>query len=144
MTEFNAFLSREPMVHALKTLPEPFAAIRRGEKTADLRFDDRDFRVGDRLVLLEHRPVAGFTGREEHVEITHITRVGQWITGADHRWCMLSFKRGVGKPEAVETPTSWENRSLCSHPEWTHEGTCVFCGKPANVAVLRESTGPVS
>ncbi|MFW2039314.1 DUF3850 domain-containing protein [Acinetobacter ursingii] len=40
-------------VHNLKTDPEVFQAVVEGRKTFEIRFNDRDFKVGDELVLLE-------------------------------------------------------------------------------------------
>ena len=39
------------MVHNLKTLPAYFDAVKRGEKTFEVRRDDRGFQKGDTLVL---------------------------------------------------------------------------------------------
>lgn len=83
---------RAPVMHELKTLPEPFGAVRKGLKTAELRYDDRDFMPGDTLILKEWKPgKKKFTGRTYRCQITHITRLHQWVEGADHRWVMLSF-----------------------------------------------------
>lgn len=40
-------------IHELKTDSEVFQAVVEGRKTFEIRFNDRDFRVGDELVLLE-------------------------------------------------------------------------------------------
>lgn len=39
------------MIHELKTDPEVFDAVARGEKTFEIRKDDRGFSVGDTLLL---------------------------------------------------------------------------------------------
>lgn len=44
------------MIHNLKTWPEYFRAVRNREKTFELRFNDRDFKVGDVLLLQEFNP----------------------------------------------------------------------------------------
>ena len=40
-------------IHKLKTDPEVFQAIVDGRRTFEIRFNDRNFKVGDELVLLE-------------------------------------------------------------------------------------------
>lgn len=39
--------------HHLKTDPEPFQAVKRFDKTHEIRFNDRNFQIGDKLVLAE-------------------------------------------------------------------------------------------
>jgi len=41
------------MTHALKCWPEYYKAIESGEKTFDLRKDDRPFKVGDTVICIE-------------------------------------------------------------------------------------------
>lgn len=62
-------------VHRLKTWPGFFTAVRDGDKTFELRRNDRDFQTGDLLLLQEWDPCQGdgaYTGRE-------LTRVCGWI-----------------------------------------------------------------
>lgn len=42
------------MTHELKTLPAYWDAMRRGEKTFEVRRDDRGFQKGDMLELIRH------------------------------------------------------------------------------------------
>lgn len=42
--------------HILKTWPEPFNAVRKRIKSYEVRVNDRDFHVGDALVLREWCP----------------------------------------------------------------------------------------
>ena len=67
-------------IHRLKTWTGSFEAILAGHKRHELRLDDRDFNVGDTLVLCEWMPAEEeFTGREIEFEVTYIT--GQHIRG---------------------------------------------------------------
>lgn len=60
--------------HELKTSPVFFAAVARGDKTAEIRNNDRAFRVGDGLMLREWQAQGGYSGRSIWREITHILR----------------------------------------------------------------------
>ena len=63
--------------HQLKTWPDYFEAIARNEKTFEVRKNDRDFKVGDRLLLQEWCPRAdGFTGRVAYREVDYILHGG--------------------------------------------------------------------
>lgn len=42
--------------HHLKTWPKPFLALWGGEKTFEVRKNDRNYQVGDRLVMQEWYP----------------------------------------------------------------------------------------
>jgi hypothetical protein len=60
--------------HEVKSWLHFFAAIKDGKKLRDLRSDDRNYQVGDILVLQEFNQVFGYyTGREVEAEITYIT-----------------------------------------------------------------------
>ena len=60
-------------MHILKSWPKQFNAVSSGSKTAELRINDRDYRVRDLMVLKEYIPeTAVYTGRSCTVEITHI------------------------------------------------------------------------
>ncbi len=77
--------------HSLKILPEYFKSVRRGDKTAEIRLDDRDYRIGDVLILSEWKPrKKEFTGRNAVRIITDITRLCYVMDGEfDNRWCVL-------------------------------------------------------
>ena len=57
--------------HELKILPDYFSAIERGDKTFEVRFNDRDYQVNDILLLKEHDH-GRYTGREITAEVTYI------------------------------------------------------------------------
>ena len=44
-------IEEEEIIHRLKTLPRYFKAVVKGEKTFEVRKDDRDFQTGDTLLL---------------------------------------------------------------------------------------------
>lgn len=80
--------------HELKTWPDAFEAVWRGDKTAEFRRDDRGFAVGDSLWLREWVPSeARYTGRKVVAIITHIAGSGRF--GIPDGYCMLSFRRGA-------------------------------------------------
>lgn len=64
--------------HKLKSWPEFYAPVERGEKTFELRIDDRHYEVGDVLVLREWMPdVHGtdggrYTGSECRRRVTYV------------------------------------------------------------------------
>lgn len=75
-------ITREPITHDLKIYPEFFSAVSTGVKRAELRKNDRDYRVGDTLHLMETpRGSCHQTGEFINVKITHIVDVGEWMPG---------------------------------------------------------------
>lgn len=59
--------------HDLKLWPQFFPALARGEKTFEIRKNDRNFQVGDGLRLREWDPVEErYTGREVQAEISYV------------------------------------------------------------------------
>ncbi len=70
---------RNPIVHSLKITSPHFEHVRDGIKDFEIRFDDRDYLVGDLLILQEHHytPPGGKlkpTGEKVERTIKHILR----------------------------------------------------------------------
>lgn len=59
------------MIHELKILPEYFNEIMYGRKKFEVRFNDRNFKVGDTLLLKEWENNK-YTGRVIERKITYI------------------------------------------------------------------------
>lgn len=59
------------MVHELKILPEYFQEIIYGRKTFEVRYNDRNFKVGDTLLLREWQDGA-YTGKAIERKVTYI------------------------------------------------------------------------
>lgn len=70
-----------PTVHKLKTWPAFFRRVASGEKTFEIRKDDRGFQKGDVLLLQEwdpkHLEIGGpanpYTGEALRCEVTYVT-----------------------------------------------------------------------
>lgn len=61
------------MKHELKTWPESFQPILTNKKNFDIRVNDRNYQVGDKLTLLEYDPkTEQYTGRICFRQITYI------------------------------------------------------------------------
>lgn len=60
------------MTHELKIRPQFFDKVISGEKTFEIRKNDRNFIVGDRIILKEYDKETGFTGRNAVFEITYV------------------------------------------------------------------------
>lgn len=97
---------RQPITHELKCHPEPFQAVVDGTKPFEWRKDDRDYRVGDTLLLREWEPglaavvidteneygvecvPMGYTGRECSRVVTYIIREG---FGIPEGYCIMGL-----------------------------------------------------
>ena len=84
--------------HIIKSWPKFFIPIASGERTHELRRDDRGYRVGDQLHLKEFEPVSGeFTGRSCLVKITSLTSALEPCAVSEEAlhfgFCILSVKR---------------------------------------------------
>lgn len=67
---------REKKLHRLKILSHFYDAVMAGYKTFEVRFNDRDFRVGDFLLLCEYHPEDDNYGREMMKQVTYIFQGG--------------------------------------------------------------------
>lgn len=86
--------------HDLKCWPEPFEQSLAGLKPYEIRVDDRDYRVGDSLLLREWRPEPGeYTGRSHRLLVTSKTAGGTWGLPAD--LCVLGVAPETAPDHAV-------------------------------------------
>lgn len=82
--------------HKIKIWPSYFAAIERGDKTFEWRRNDRDYAVGDMLVLREWDPAKGeaasclgYTGSSITARITYKV---EGVFGMPAGFCILGIK----------------------------------------------------
>ena len=78
------------IVHELKILPVFFDSVAEGEKTFELRRNDRGFLVGDYLKLREWSELPGYSGRELLVKVTYMTVD---FVGLEDGYCILGIRR---------------------------------------------------
>lgn len=65
------------MIHELKTWPEYFNEVYQGRKNFEVRINDRDYKVGDELMLMEWDKIdESYTGREIYCKVTYILHGG--------------------------------------------------------------------
>lgn len=78
------------MTHELKILPKWFEDVKSGKKTFEIRRADRDFKVGDTLVLKEYEK-GRYTGREIERTIQYIYK-GDGSYGLSEEFWILDLK----------------------------------------------------
>lgn len=88
------------MEHKLKILPQYFKAVQNGNKTFEIRKNDRDFKVGDTLLLQEYilpftQPLGVkegyYTGQEITKEISYFFEGKGY--GLKEGYCILGLKQ---------------------------------------------------
>lgn len=78
------------MEHELKCWPEPFWAICSGNKSFEVRPNDRKYQVGDTLNLREYVPEKqSYTGISKTVIVTYILNGGQF--GIENNYVIMSI-----------------------------------------------------
>lgn len=60
-------------IHEVKCLPEYFTPIRRELKKFEIRKNDRDYQVGDGLIIREWDNINGYSGNVTRTMIVYIT-----------------------------------------------------------------------
>jgi hypothetical protein len=96
-----------PTVHRLKTWPAQFARVACGDKTFEVRRDDRAYQAGDALELVEWDPFGtpNETGRQLTVDVLFVMPGGEF--GVEKGFVVMSLgppRDGVGCDEA---PAAW-------------------------------------
>ncbi|MBN2597811.1 MAG: DUF3850 domain-containing protein [Marinifilaceae bacterium] len=82
------------MKHLLKILPEYFEEVVKGNKPFEVRKNDRDFKVGDILILAEYcTSIQSFTGRVIKKKVTYILEGGSF--GIEKGFVILTLQNGI-------------------------------------------------
>lgn len=98
---------RAPITHNVKCWPEPFEEMLAGRKTAEFRLNDRDFRVGDRLLIREFCPDRKeYTHREIKRDIAHVLAEG---FGLPTGYAMLSLAATCASEERIAELTTFKD-----------------------------------
>lgn len=78
------------MIHELKTWVPYYRAIVEGKKKFEVRLNDRNFQVGDKLKLREYDNTTGeYTGRAITVDVSYILNGGSF--GIEKDYVVMSF-----------------------------------------------------
>lgn len=83
--------------HMLKSWPDYFAPVANGEKNFELRKGDRDFKVGDTIVLQEYDDRnRQYTGRQVSKRVVYVMDgIGQGaiepLLGLNRGYCILGL-----------------------------------------------------
>jgi hypothetical protein len=82
------------MLHRLKTVQPYFDAVWRGDKTFEVRKNDRDFHRNEHLLLQEYDPSRpeeeAYSGARIIAEITYVLQGGQF--GIEEGHCVLGLR----------------------------------------------------
>ena len=116
----------------LKILPKFFEEVANGNKRAELRLNDRDFKVGD-IYALREWDGKEYTGRGITIRITHIL---QGYKGLEGNYCMFSF---VTQKEDEEQAAQTErlailNRALGQSKEALSRAKDEICLRDTKIA----------
>lgn len=80
--------------HTLKTWPAYYEAVRSGAKTFEIRLDDRNFAIGDRLELKQwDRVTQSFINKEVSVcvEITYLLHLKEYLGVKGWGWTIARW-----------------------------------------------------
>lgn len=114
-----------PTSHSLKSWPSHFRALLSGAKTFEIRFNDRGYQVGDRLILKEFTPEfitnAGdrelaahppgtYTGNHTERWVTHIDGESR---GVAKGFVMLALREQRGASGGILGPGAFSGAAIC-------------------------------
>lgn len=77
-------------IHSLKTWPEQFSAVVSGAKRFEYRKNDRGFKVGDALILLEYVPSEDVLTR--NAVTVRVTYIAENAFGIPDGYCVMSIE----------------------------------------------------
>lgn len=104
--QFHMSNPAQRQTHELKTWPSCFAAAKAGNKPFDVRENDRNFLVGDLLVLREFDPDGErYTGQSITRWVSYVLEGGAF--GVQPNWCVLGFSDLPPIPSGITDIRLW-------------------------------------
>ena len=104
--QFQIPPSAQRQTHELKTWPSCFAAVKAGNKPFDVRENDRNFQVGDQLILREFEPESEqYTGQAVTRWVSYVLQGGAF--GVQDNWCVLGFSDLPPIPAGITDIRLW-------------------------------------
>jgi ASC-1-like (ASCH) protein len=89
----RTYKAPDNMNHLLKILPEYFEEVVKGNKTFEVRKNDRGFKVGEILILAEYcTTMQSFTGRVIEKKVTYILEGGSF--GVEKGFVVMGLQNG--------------------------------------------------
>ncbi|WP_435262946.1 DUF3850 domain-containing protein [Tenacibaculum sp. nBUS_03] len=80
----------EEQEHQLKILPQYFDRVKRGIKTFEVRYNDKDFQSGDKVSLNEwDMRKSKCSGNQIDIKITYVFKDS--LDGIDTGYCVFGF-----------------------------------------------------
>lgn len=80
--------------HDLKTVEPHFSNVLNGSKTFEIRLNDRDYQVGDYLMLMEY-PFTGELHLTVEVKVTHILTHDDYPQGIKPGYVVMSITNPI-------------------------------------------------
>ncbi|HGF7570161.1 TPA: DUF3850 domain-containing protein [Enterococcus hirae] len=96
--------------HRIKIKSQYFSAVAKGLKTFEIRYNDRQYKVGDKIILQEIDRLGSYTGQEIQAFISYLTDYEQ-----KEHFVVFSFKKIIKEEnecEATKTPDTKNKRGF--------------------------------
>jgi hypothetical protein len=104
--QFHTTNPTQHQTHELKIWPGCFAAVKAGSKPFDVRENDRNFQVGDVLLLREYEPESEqYTGKTLTRWVSYVLQGG--VFGIQPNWCVLGFSDQAPIPSGITDIRLW-------------------------------------
>lgn len=104
--QFQTLNPNHRQTHELKIWPGCFGAVKAGNKPFDVRENDRNFQVGDLLLLREFEPESEqYTGQTVTRWVSYILQGG--VFGIQPGWCVLGFSDLPPIPSGITDIRLW-------------------------------------
>ena len=104
--QFQTLNPAQHQNHELRIGPGCFAAVKAGNKPFDVRENDRNFQLGDELLLREvELETEQYTGRTTTRWVSYVLQGG--VFGIQPGWCVLGFSDQPPIPSGITDIRLW-------------------------------------